>query len=109
MAKTDKPQAEASNSAILTKQQAAELFGCSTRYIERPVRATARRPKQQPRNRRELINPDGLVRKLAGQYYRKVLDCKGDPLPYAPDFSDFLQEAWLGLLEAKERYNPARG
>jgi excisionase family DNA binding protein len=33
------PQAEAADSAILTKQQAAELLGCSTRYIERQIRA----------------------------------------------------------------------
>jgi excisionase family DNA binding protein len=35
----NKPQAEAVNSAILTKQQAAELLGCTTRYIERQIRA----------------------------------------------------------------------
>jgi excisionase family DNA binding protein len=35
----NKPQAEAANSAILTKQQAAELLGCTTRYIERQIRA----------------------------------------------------------------------
>ena len=35
----NKPQAEADNSAILTKQQAAELLGCTTRYIERQIRA----------------------------------------------------------------------
>jgi excisionase family DNA binding protein len=32
-----KPQAEAANSAILTKQQAAELLGCTVRYIERQI------------------------------------------------------------------------
>jgi excisionase family DNA binding protein len=35
----NKPQTEAANSAILTKQQAAELLGCTTRYIERQIRA----------------------------------------------------------------------
>jgi excisionase family DNA binding protein len=35
----NKPQAEAGDSAILTKQQAAELLGCTTRYIERQIRA----------------------------------------------------------------------
>ena len=43
MAKTNNnktPSAEAvSNSPILTKQQAAELLGCTTRYIERQIRA----------------------------------------------------------------------
>ena len=34
-----KPQAQAANPAILTKQQAAELHGCTTRYIERQIRA----------------------------------------------------------------------
>jgi excisionase family DNA binding protein len=32
-------QAEAATSAILTKQQAAEYLGCTTRYIERMIRA----------------------------------------------------------------------
>jgi len=27
------------NAAILTKQQAAELLGCTTRYVERQIRA----------------------------------------------------------------------
>jgi len=31
----NKSQAETANSAILTKQEAAELLGCTTRYIER--------------------------------------------------------------------------
>jgi excisionase family DNA binding protein len=31
--------AGASNPGILTKQQAAELLGCTTRYIERQIRA----------------------------------------------------------------------
>jgi excisionase family DNA binding protein len=35
----NKPQAEAANSAILTKQEAAEVLGCTTRYIERQIRA----------------------------------------------------------------------
>ena len=34
-----KPQAQAANPAILTKQEAAELLGCTTRYIERQIRA----------------------------------------------------------------------
>jgi excisionase family DNA binding protein len=39
-AKDKTPFAEAvNNSAILTKQQAAELLGCTTRYIERQIRA----------------------------------------------------------------------
>ena len=34
----EQPYAEAvSNSAILTKPQAAELLGCTTRYIERMI------------------------------------------------------------------------
>jgi DNA binding domain, excisionase family len=39
LANKSTPQAEAADSAILTKQQAAELLGCSTRYIERQIRA----------------------------------------------------------------------
>ncbi|PYK65143.1 MAG: hypothetical protein DME50_09835 [Verrucomicrobia bacterium] len=35
----NKSQAETANSAILTKQEAAELLGCTTRYIERQIRA----------------------------------------------------------------------
>jgi excisionase family DNA binding protein len=31
--------AELENAAILTKQQAAELLGCTVRYIERQIRA----------------------------------------------------------------------
>jgi len=37
---TNKPSAEAvSNSAILTKQEAAELLRCTPRYLERQIRA----------------------------------------------------------------------
>jgi len=40
MATLNKPIADAVlNSAILTKQQAAELLSCTTRYIERQIRA----------------------------------------------------------------------
>jgi len=35
VANKTKPQAEAANSAILTKQQAAEYLQATTRYIER--------------------------------------------------------------------------
>jgi excisionase family DNA binding protein len=35
----NKPHAEAVNSAILTKQEAAGLLRCTTRYIERQIRA----------------------------------------------------------------------
>ena len=37
MATQKQPQTEAANSAILTKQQAAELLGCTVRYIERQI------------------------------------------------------------------------
>jgi excisionase family DNA binding protein len=33
------PPAEASNSAILTKKEAAELVRCTVRYLERQIRA----------------------------------------------------------------------
>ena len=37
---TNKPSAEAvSNSAILTKKEAAELLRCTPRYLERQIRA----------------------------------------------------------------------
>jgi excisionase family DNA binding protein len=40
MAKANtKPSAEAVNSAILTKQEAAELLQCTVRYLERQIRA----------------------------------------------------------------------
>jgi excisionase family DNA binding protein len=35
----NKPHAEAANSAILTKKEAAELLRCTTRYLERQIRA----------------------------------------------------------------------
>jgi excisionase family DNA binding protein len=38
MAKTYKPQTEAANSAILTKQETAQLLACTVRYIERQIR-----------------------------------------------------------------------
>jgi excisionase family DNA binding protein len=37
MANQNKPQAEAANSAILTKQQAAEYLQTTPRYLERMV------------------------------------------------------------------------
>ena len=39
MATQTKPQAEAANSAILTKREAAALLRCTTRYLERQIRA----------------------------------------------------------------------
>ena len=39
MAKQNKPHAEAVNSAILTKSEAADLLRCTVRYIERVIRA----------------------------------------------------------------------
>ena len=39
MATTNKSQAEAVNSAILTKQEAANYVRCTTRYLERQIRA----------------------------------------------------------------------
>jgi excisionase family DNA binding protein len=39
VANKTKPQAETANLAILTKKQAAELLGCTTRYIEQQIRA----------------------------------------------------------------------
>jgi excisionase family DNA binding protein len=39
MATQKKPSADTANSAILKKAQAAELLGCTTRYIERQIRA----------------------------------------------------------------------
>jgi excisionase family DNA binding protein len=39
MANQNKPQAEAANSAILTKREAAALLRCTTRYLERQIRA----------------------------------------------------------------------
>jgi excisionase family DNA binding protein len=40
MAKANtKPSAEAINSAILTKQEAAALLRCTVRYLERQIRA----------------------------------------------------------------------
>jgi excisionase family DNA binding protein len=39
MATQKKPSAEAVNSAILTKQEAAELLRCTVRYLERQIRA----------------------------------------------------------------------
>jgi len=33
------PHAEALNSAILTKEQAAQLLRCTTRYLERQIRS----------------------------------------------------------------------
>jgi excisionase family DNA binding protein len=39
MATQTKPQAEAVNSAILTKQQAAEYLQTTPRYLERMIRA----------------------------------------------------------------------
>jgi excisionase family DNA binding protein len=39
MSKRSQPQAEAGNSAILTKQQAAEYLQTTPRYIERMVRS----------------------------------------------------------------------
>jgi excisionase family DNA binding protein len=39
MAKPKKPQAEAGNSVILTKKEAADFLRCTVRYIERQIRA----------------------------------------------------------------------
>jgi excisionase family DNA binding protein len=39
MATAKQPSAETVNSAILTKQEAAELLRCTPRYLERQVRA----------------------------------------------------------------------
>jgi excisionase family DNA binding protein len=39
MAKQKEPQAEAANSAVLTKQQAAEYLQATLRYIERMVQS----------------------------------------------------------------------
>jgi excisionase family DNA binding protein len=39
MANQKKPQAEAANSAILTKKEAAEFVRCTVRYLERQIRA----------------------------------------------------------------------
>jgi RNA polymerase sigma factor (sigma-70 family) len=107
------------NHSLLTKQQAASqsASGGTTNLNLRARRAknqpagktTARRLKRQRRNRTELTNPDGLVEKLARQYYSRVLDNYGNPLPYAPEEEDFQQQAWLGFYEAKARHNPARG
>jgi excisionase family DNA binding protein len=35
----NKPSAETVNSAILTKQEAADLLRCTVRYLERQIRA----------------------------------------------------------------------
>ena len=56
----DKPQAEAVNSAILTKAQAAEYIQVTPRYLERQVRA----------GRLRAMKPTGkLVR-----FFRRDLD-----------------------------------
>ena len=39
MATTNKPPAEAANSAILTKPEAAEYIRCTVRYLEHQIRA----------------------------------------------------------------------
>jgi excisionase family DNA binding protein len=39
VANKTKPQAEAANSAILTKKEAAEFVRCTVRYLERQIRA----------------------------------------------------------------------
>jgi len=45
-----KPPSEAVNSAYLTKAQAAQLLGCTTRYIERAV-ASGRLKALKPTSR----------------------------------------------------------
>ena len=39
LANKTKPQAEAANSAILTKKEAAELLRCTPRYLERQIQS----------------------------------------------------------------------
>ena len=56
----EKPQAEAGNSVILTKKEAADYVRCTVRYLERQVRA----------GRLRALKPTGkLVR-----FFRRDLD-----------------------------------
>ena len=56
----DQPQADAGNSAILTKKEAADYVRCTVRYLERQVRA----------GRLRALKPTGkLVR-----FFRRDLD-----------------------------------
>jgi excisionase family DNA binding protein len=56
----NKPHAEAGNSAILTKQEAANLLRCTVRYLERQIRA----------GRLRAMKPSGKLVRI----YRRDLD-----------------------------------